>query len=88
MFSETCKSSNYLVDNHFTAHYEMIFAVIDFQFAVIGLHFAVIDLQFAVIDLQFAVINLQNVCLLWNDLQPNYFIRINLNSIGCISSVT
>ena len=44
---------------HFTAHCEMIFAVIGLQFAVISLQFAVIDLQFAVIDLQIAVISLQ-----------------------------
>ena len=53
--------AKYLVDNHFTAHCEMIFAVI--------------NLQFAVISLQFAVIDLQNFDLLWNDLQPKYFWR-------------
>ena len=42
------------VDNHFTAHCEMIFAVIILQFAVIDLQFVVINLQFAVISLQFA----------------------------------
>ena len=62
-----------LVDNHFTAHCEMIFAVINLQFAVMDLQFAVIVLQFAVIILQFAVIDLQNVSLLWNDLQPINF---------------
>ena len=53
----------FLVDNHFTAHCEMIFAVINLQFAVI-------NLQFAMISIQFAVIDLQNFGLLWNDLQP------------------
>jgi len=52
-----------MVDNHFTAHCEMIFAVINLQFVVIALKFTVIDWQFAVIDLQI-------FGLLWNDLQP------------------
>ena len=54
------------VDNHFTAHCEMIFAVI--------------DLQFAVINLQFAVIDYQNVSLLWNNLQPHKINRYTIST--------
>ena len=47
---------DFFVNNHFTAHCEIIYSVVNFQFAVIVLQSVVIISQFAVIILQFFVI--------------------------------